>query len=183
MCKNAQRKKYIFARQQGYKEGHIRSELSSQREKEEIKKYIEDREKLRAQKDLLKWEASHESLPVVGDKENVSPNFNRAIGLLKKKKKDRRMQLESSSSKKNRKSLGRLFPAMKLDKYKVEFGSEAKDALKQKQDERFRVTGVVEGRTKVTELMDLCEDTLKRRLGKEFRKKSLEKELKYLKGF
>ena len=43
LCNNAQGKRYIFARQQGYKEGHIRSELSSQREREEIKKYIEER--------------------------------------------------------------------------------------------------------------------------------------------
>lgn len=72
---------------------------------------------------------------------------------------------------------------MKLDKYKVEFGSEAKDALWQKSEQRFRETGVAEGRTKVSELMELCEDTLKRRLGKEFRKKSLEKELKYMRAF
>ena len=139
---------------------------------------------MRAQKDLLKWEASHDSLPAVVDKENISPNFNKAIGLLKKNKKDRRLsraaQLEESSSKKNRKSLGRLFPAMKIDKYKVEFGSEAKDALKERQEQRLRETGV-ESRARVGDLMDLCEDTLKRRLGKEFRKKSMEKEIKYLK--
>lgn len=69
---------------------------------------------------------------------------------------------------------------MKIDKYKVEFGSEAKDALKERQEQRLRETGV-ESRARVGDLMDLCEDTLKRRLGKEFRKKSMEKEIKYLK--
>lgn len=55
------------------------------------------------------------------DKENISPNFNKAIGILQKKQ-----DPQNSSSKKNRKSLSRLFPQMTKDTYKIDFGSEAK---------------------------------------------------------
>ncbi len=146
-CSRPLQKKYIFAKQVGYKEGHIRGEISSSRERADIAKYISAREALRAKKDLLRWEdASHKNLvkALGGDKENEEGGpFGRAIKLLH----------DSSSAKKSRKTLGKL---MAGGGRKIDFGSEAKQALRG-------------SRKKVAELVELCEDSLRRRLGKTLR--------------